>query len=267
MKARVLSIAGSAAQGSAGIQADLKTFQECDVYGMAAITAIVANNSKTTQGIFIHDKEMVKAQYEAALEHVGVDTIKTGMLFSKELIEEIATWLQDCPTKQIVVDPVMIGKMGSQLLADDAIVVLKEKLIPLATIITPNLHEAGKLLNRKTMIRSVVDMEKAAKELFKLGPSYVLIKGGALKDQAIDVLFDGERFNYYEKPRVRTIHTSGAGCSYSSAIAAELAKGRDMEESVRLAKEFVHAAIRHSLSFGRGVGSTNHAARRNYGVE
>lgn len=267
MKARVLSIAGSAAQGSAGIQADLKTFQECDVYGMAAITAIVANNSKTEQGIFIHDKEIVRAQYEAALEHVGVDAIKTGMLFSKELIEEIATWLQDCPAKQIVVDPVMIGKMGSQLLADDAIAVLKENLIPLATIITPNLHEAGKLLNRETLIGNVEEMEEAAKSLFKLGPNYVLIKGGALKDRAVDVLYDGETFTYYEKPRVNTIHTSGAGCSYASAIAAELAKGKTMEEAVELAKDFVHAAISHALSFGRGVGSTNHAARRNNGVE
>ncbi len=266
MKARVLSIAGSAAQGSAGIQADLKTFQERDVYGMAAITAIVANNSKINDGIFVHDKKIVKAQYDAALEHVGVDVVKMGMLFSKELIEEIATWLVDCPAKYIVLDPVMIGKMGSQLLADDAIIALKQKLIPLATVITPNLHEAEKLLN-KEKITSVIEMEEAAKQLYGLGANYVLVKGGALKDQAIDVLFDGENFSYYDKPRVKTIHTSGAGCSYSSAIAAELSKGKDMQEAVRIAKDFVHLAIKHSLSFGDGVGSTDHAALRNNGYD
>ncbi|GAA5417538.1 pyridoxine kinase [Paraliobacillus ryukyuensis] len=267
MKARVLSIAGSAAQGSAGIQADLKTFQERDVYGMAAITAIVANNSKTNKGIFIHDKQMVKAQYDAALEHVGVDAVKTGMLFSAELIKEIASWLKDCPAHAIVVDPVMIGKMGSQLLADNAIEMLKEKLIPLATIITPNLHEAARLLNKEDAISSIEAMEQAAKELHEMGADYVLIKGGALKDQAVDVLYDGNSLTYFRKPRIDTIHTSGAGCTYSSAIAAELAKGKSVEEAVGIAKDFVHAAIKHALSFGRGIGSTDHAALRNYGLD
>lgn len=264
MKARVLSIAGSAAQGSAGIQADLKTFQERDVYGMAVVTAIVANNSRTEQGIFIHDKEMVRAQYEAVMEHVGVDAIKTGMLFSAELIAEVAKVLMQSPPRQLVVDPVMIGKMGSQLLADDAIAVLKESLIPLATVITPNLHEAAKLLN-KPFIQSLEEMKQAAKDLHRLGSKYVLVKGGALKEQAVDVLYDGTAFTYYEKPRVATIHTSGAGCTYSSAIAAELAKGKPLEEAVDIAKSFVHAAIEHALSFGSGIGSTDHAALRNDG--
>lgn len=262
---RVLSIAGSAAQGSAGIQADLKTFQERDVYGMAAITAIVANNSTTNNGIFIHSVEEIEAQYHAALEHVGVDAIKTGMLFSKEIIERVALILKEAPTANIVVDPVMIGKMGSQLLHDDAIMAVRERLIPLAKIITPNLHEAAKLLEIDS-ISTVDGMKAAAERLHQLGSQYVLIKGGALDGEAVDVLFDGRSFTTYSQPRIDTIHTSGAGCSYSAAIAAELAKGQVMEEAVRLAKDYVHAGIVYALSFNRGIGSTYHAALRRYGL-
>lgn len=260
---RVLSIAGSAAQGSAGIQADLKTFQERDVYGMAAITAIVANNSTTNKGIFIHSVEEVEAQYYAALEHVGVDAIKTGMLFSKEIIESVAQLLTEAPTENIIVDPVMIGKMGSQLLHDEAIISVRDKLFPLARIITPNLYEAARLVGKKS-ITTVEEMKKAAEELHLLGPTYVLVKGGALDGEAIDILFDGKTFTSYSQTRIDTIHTSGAGCSYSSAIAAELAKGNTIEESIGLAKEYVHAGIKHALSFDRGIGSTYHAALRKY---
>ncbi|GGM33822.1 hydroxymethylpyrimidine/phosphomethylpyrimidine kinase [Paraliobacillus quinghaiensis] len=263
---RALSIAGSAAQGSAGIQADLKTFQEHDVYGMSAVTAIVANNSITTKGIFIHDVEVIEAQYYAALEHVGVDVIKTGMLFSKEIIERVSLLLKEAPTENIVVDPVMIGKMGSQLLQDDAINALRDRLIPLAKIITPNIHEAARLLE-KGSIKTVEEMKEAAEELYQYGPGYVLVKGGALAGEAIDVLYDGGNFTIYSKPRINTIHTSGAGCTYSSAIAAGLAKGQTVEKAVALAKEYVHAGINHALSFNRGIGSTDHAALRKYGKE
>ena len=184
---RALSIAGSAAQGSAGIQADLKTFQEHDVYGMAAISAIVANNSTTANGIFIHDVEAVEAQYFAALEHVGVDVIKTGMLFSKEIIERVSLLLKEAPTENIVVDPVMIGKMGSQLLEDNAINAIRDSLIPVAKIITPNLHEAARLLEEES-VKTVEEMKVAAKELYQYGSAYVLVKGGALAGEAVDVL-------------------------------------------------------------------------------
>ncbi|MBM7571150.1 bifunctional hydroxymethylpyrimidine kinase/phosphomethylpyrimidine kinase [Aquibacillus albus] len=263
---RVLTIAGSAAQGSAGIQADLKTFQERDVYGMAAITAIVANNPVTGKGIFIHSLDEIQAQYYAAIEHVGVDAMKTGMLFSQEIIELVVDLFQQAPTKNIVVDPVMIGKMGSQLLRDEAIDAVKEKLIPLATVITPNLHEASRLLRRQ-QINTVEQMKDAAKALYQLGPGFVLLKGGALTKEATDILYDGETMLELKGERVDTIHTSGAGCSFSAAIAAELAKGQSVEEAVKIGKLFINSSIKHALSFGKGIGSTNHSALRRYGED
>ncbi|MBM7551969.1 bifunctional hydroxymethylpyrimidine kinase/phosphomethylpyrimidine kinase [Thalassobacillus pellis] len=263
--ARTLTVAGSASQGSAGIQADLKTFQELEVYGMSAITAIVANNSRTEQGIFTQSLDSIEAQVHASLEHVGSDAIKTGMLFTTEIIDLIAQLIKDSGVKKIVVDPVMIGKMGSQLLKDDAIETMKEKLFPLASIITPNLNEAGRILEDKVP-EEPEEMKEAAKALHQLGPEYVLVKGGSLTThQAVDILYDGNEFKELYAERVETIHTSGAGCTYSAAIAAELAKGSSMEQAVDFAKNFVTEAIRHSLSFGRGIGSTNHAAyRKNY---
>ncbi|GGC96666.1 hydroxymethylpyrimidine/phosphomethylpyrimidine kinase [Thalassobacillus devorans] len=261
--ARTLTIAGSAAQGSAGIQADLKTFQERDVYGMSAITAIVANNAKTEQGIFTQPLGAIEAQIYAAFEHVGVDALKTGMLFTQEIIDHVSAIVKEENTGHIVVDPVMIGKMGSQLLRDDAIVAMKEQLFPLADIITPNTMEAAKLLEWET-IDNIEAMYQAAKELHQLGPRYVLVKGGALADYpAVDILYDGEDFKEFRSERIDTIHTSGAGCTYAAAITAELAKGQEMKDAVGLAKSFVTEAIRHALSFERGIGSTNHAACRN----
>ncbi|MDL4841104.1 bifunctional hydroxymethylpyrimidine kinase/phosphomethylpyrimidine kinase [Aquibacillus rhizosphaerae] len=260
---RALTIAGSAAQGSAGIQADLKTFQERDVYGMAAITAVVANNSITNKGIFIHSLEEIEAQFHAAIEHVGVDAIKTGMLFSEEIIKLVSKLLNRCSTKKVIVDPVMIGKMGSQLLHNDAIETMKEHLFPIATIITPNLHEAAKILGKKE-IRTVVDMKDAAKALYQFGPKYVLMKGGALTEEAIDVLYDGQSLMEFKTERIDTIHTSGAGCSYSAAIAAELAKGETVIDAVNIGKQYVYAAIKYALSFEKGIGSTYHAALRKH---
>ncbi|WP_082232496.1 bifunctional hydroxymethylpyrimidine kinase/phosphomethylpyrimidine kinase [Halobacillus massiliensis] len=259
---RVLTIAGSAAQGSAGIQADLKTFQELDVYGMSAVTALVANNSITDRGIFTQPLEAVEAQIHASFEHVGPDVLKTGMLFTKDIIQTVSGLIRDYKIKQVVVDPVMIGKMGSQLLKDEAITTLIEQLLPSALVITPNLMEAGRLLNAPVP-QSPDEMKWAARELHKLGADYVLVKGGSLEDYpAVDILFDGEQMIELESKRVNTIHTSGAGCTYSAAITAELAKGKSVEEAVRKAKEFVTAAIEVALSFDRGIGSTNHAAFR-----
>lgn len=259
---RVLSIAGSASQGSAGIQADLKTFQEFDVYGMSAITAMVANNRTTDQGIFTQPTEAIEAQVYASLEHVGVDALKTGMLFTEEIINCVAGLIQQSEVPSIVIDPVMVGKMGSQLLKDEAIQSLVSKIVPLATIITPNLHEAARML--ETNVPETPDeMKQVARKLYELGPEYVLVKGGALQDYpAVDMLYDGKSITELETERIQTIHTSGAGCTYSAAITAELAKGKSVEEAVRRAKSFVTTAIRHALSFERGIGSTYHAAHR-----
>ncbi|SFK41095.1 pyridoxine kinase [Halobacillus dabanensis] len=259
---RVLTIAGSAAQGSAGIQADLKTFEEFNVYGMSAITAIVANNKQTDQGIFTQQVESVEAQVYASLEHVGIDALKTGMLFTKEIISRTASLIKESGNKNVVVDPVMIGKMGSQLLKDEAIDTLKEKLVPLAKVVTPNLHEAARMLNCPVP-ETPEDMKVVASDLYQLGPQYVLVKGGSLKNYpAVDMLYDGSSMVELESERVKTTHTSGAGCTYSAAITAELANGFPVEEAVRRAKSFVTTAIRHALSFDRGIGSTYHAAHR-----
>ncbi|MFS0643626.1 bifunctional hydroxymethylpyrimidine kinase/phosphomethylpyrimidine kinase [Siminovitchia sp. 179-K 8D1 HS] len=261
---RALSIAGSAARGGAGIQADLKTFQELDVFGMSAITAIVANHPRTDQGIFPLPLDAIEAQIYTALRDIGADAIKVGMLFTKENIEKVSQWIKESGVSNIVVDPVMIGKMGSPLLKDEAIMALKEKLIPLAAIITPNMPEAARLLERDEL-KTVEDLKTSAKSLAELGPKYVLVKGGRLEGPAIDVLFDGEKYYVLEAPRIDTIHTNGAGCSYSAAIAAELAKGKKVPEAVEEAKKFITAAIRHSIKFKRGVGPTYHAAYHKYG--
>ncbi|WP_208586008.1 bifunctional hydroxymethylpyrimidine kinase/phosphomethylpyrimidine kinase [Gracilibacillus suaedae] len=258
---RVLTIAGAAAQGSAGIQADLKTFQERDVYGMSVITATVANNSRTNQGIFIRDIEEIEAQFYAATEMVGVDAIKTGMLFSTKIIEKVSSMLKELPVPNRVVDPVMVGKMGSQLLADDAIEVLKKQLIPQATVITPNRLEAEKLLGRE--IRSELHvLKEAAKDLYELKPQSVLLKGGNVEGQAVDIYYDGQTVEVFRMPLINTIHTSGAGCTYAACLTAELAKSVPIKQAIQTSKQFVHATIEHALSFGTGIGSVRHGAAR-----
>ncbi|SHN31504.1 bifunctional hydroxymethylpyrimidine kinase/phosphomethylpyrimidine kinase [Gracilibacillus kekensis] len=258
---RVVTIAGAAAQGSAGIQADLKTFQERDVYGMSVITATVANNSRTQEGIFIRDIEEIEAQYYAISEMVGMDAVKTGMLFSKDIILKVSELLKRVPTVPKIIDPVMIGKMGSQLLADDAIEVLKKYLIPQATIITPNRLEAEKLLARN-IFSEIDDLERATKELYGLSAQSVLLKAGEVDGKAIDFFYDGETLEKFEMPLIDTIHTSGAGCTFAACLTAELAKGVEMIQAIHRSKQFVHAAIQHSLSFGKGVGSVRHGALR-----
>ncbi|WP_222599348.1 bifunctional hydroxymethylpyrimidine kinase/phosphomethylpyrimidine kinase [Aquibacillus kalidii] len=260
--ARALTIAGAAAQGSAGIQADLKTFQERNVYGMCTITAIVANNPVTERGIFLHPVEQIKAQFYTSLTNVGIDAAKTGMLFSKDIIELVVSLLKEHPIQNLVVDPVMIGKMGSQLLADEAIEIVKSELIPLATIITPNKYEAARLLNVET-IETIAELKQAAVELYKLGCQAVLIKGGPMSETATDIFYDGNEIVELNSSKVDTIHTSGAGCTYSAVITAELAKGTPLRESVYIGKEFVYEAIKSAISFDNGIGSVNHGGHRN----
>lgn len=261
---RVLTIAGSAAGGSAGIQADLKTFQELDVYGMSVVTAIVARHPETRKNVHPQTIEAIEAQYATALEQVGVDALKTGMLFSKEVIDKTAQIIGSSNVKDVVIDPVMVGKLDSKLLEDDAIDALKKQLLPLATIITPNMPEASFLLDGRALI-TVDDLKQAAKDLHGLGPKYVLVKGGRLEGPAIDVLYDGTTFTTFEAPRIDTVHTSGAGCSYSAAITAELAKGKSIQKAVEVAKSFVTTAIEYGFSYTELVGPTYHAGQRAYG--
>lgn len=261
---RVITIAGSAAGGSAGIQADLKTFQELEVYGMSVVTAIVGRHPVTDKNVHPQTVEAIEAQFHTAMNQVGMDALKTGMLFSKEVIETVANLIESSTVKSIVIDPVMVGKLDSKLLRDDAIEALKKRLIPLATIITPNIPEAKFLLDERD-ITNVEELKQAAVDLYELGSRYVLVKGGRLEGPAVDVLYDGETLTLFEAPRIDTVNTSGAGCTYSAAIAAYLAKGETVEAAVEYAKTFVTTAINHGFSYTDKVGPTYHAAQRKHG--
>ncbi|MEK3907435.1 bifunctional hydroxymethylpyrimidine kinase/phosphomethylpyrimidine kinase [Oceanobacillus sp. FSL W7-1309] len=261
---RVITIAGSAAGGSAGIQADLKTFEELDVYGMSIITAIVGRHPETNKNVHLQSVEAIEAQFSTAINQVGADGVKTGMLFSKEVIEVVARLIRKKEIQTVVVDPVMIGKMNSKLLKDDAIEELVHQLIPMATIITPNVPEASILLGGREL-NTVDDLKQAAIDLHKLGAKSVLVKGGRLEGPAVDVLFDGTALTTFTAPRIDTINTSGAGCTYSAAITANLTKGQAVAEAVGLAKSFVTTAIEHGFSYTDIVGPTFHAASRKFG--
>jgi len=261
---RALTIAGSAAGGSAGIQADLKTFQELDVYGMSVVTAIVGRHPETEKNVHPQTMEAIEAQFATAKAQVGFDALKTGMLFSKEVIERVAELIQSVKMNHVIVDPVMVGKLDSKLLKDDAIQALKNKLIPIATVITPNMTEASILLDDRPL-KTVDDLKQAAIDLHELGPDYVLVKGGRLTGPAVDVLYEGSKITTFEAPRIDTVNTSGAGCTYSAAITAYLSKGKSIHEAVLLAKSFVTTAIEYSFTYTDKVGPTYHAAERKYG--
>lgn len=261
---RVITIAGSAAGGSAGIQADLKTFQELDVYGMSVVTAIVARHPETNKNVHPQSLEAIEAQFATAVKQVGVDALKTGMLFSKEVIDKAAEIIAGVNVETVVVDPVMVGKLDSKLLEDDAIDALKTKLLPMATVITPNMPEASYLLDGREL-KNVADLKQAAVDLYDMGPQYVLVKGGRLKGAAVDILYDGKVLTTFEAPRVDTVNTSGAGCTYSAAITAYIAKGYSVLKAVRSAKSFVTTAIEFGFSYTEMVGPTYHAASRKHG--
>lgn len=258
---RVITIAGSAAGGSAGIQADLKTFQELDVYGMSVITAIVARHPETNKNVHLQTIEAIEAQFSTAKKQVGADALKVGMLFSTEIIERVAELIRNSSIMSVVIDPVMVGKLDSKLLADDAIQILKEKLLPLATIITPNMPEASVLLGGREL-ETVDDLKQAAIDIHNLGFNDVLVKGGRLTGPAVDILYDGNKLTTFEAPRIDTLNTSGAGCTYSAAIAAYLAKGKTVEEAVHRAKTFITTAIEYGFTYTDHVGPTHHAAMR-----
>lgn len=254
---RVLTIAGSDSGGGAGIEADLKTFTVLGCYGMAAITAITSQN---TLGVFgIHDipADEVARQIHVVLEDIGADAVKTGMLSSSAIIEAIAGELRHFRVGNIVVDPVMVAKSGDHLLRESARHALVELLLPLALVVTPNVPEAEVLSGVK--IGSEDDLRAAAERIHALGPRYVLMKGGHLEcAEAVDGLFDGERMERFVSERFDTPHTHGTGCTYSSAIAACLARGETVPEAVRRAKEYLTGAIRHHVPIGHGRGPVNH---------
>jgi len=250
---RVLIIAGSDSGGGAGIQADLKTVSALGAFAMTAITALTAQNTTGVYGVVEIEPKFVVQQIETCASDIGCDAVKTGMLANAGIIDAVAGAVRGLGP--LVVDPVMIAKSGAPLLERDAIDALKTKLLPLATVVTPNLHEAGALTGRE--IKTLEQMKEAARAIRDLGPKNVVVKGGHLEGVAADVLYGGHNFTEFRAERVATRNTHGTGCIFASAIAAGLAHKKTVEESVAAAKDFVTAAIRAGLALGKGCGPAN----------
>lgn len=258
---RVLSIAGSDSGGGAGIQADMKTISANHCYAMTVITALTAQNTMGVTAIHPVPVDFVQKQLEAVLADIGADAIKIGMLFSPALIETVAGQLEHFDASNIVLDPVMVAQSGDRLIEDDAVAALKNRLMPLADLITPNIPEAGVLLGREIKTRN--DLEKAAVDLMELGCANVLIKGGHLvAGGSDDLLCLGKNKKMLTLPgrRIKTNNNHGTGCTLSSAIASNLAKGFDMESAVRKAKDYITGAIESGADYiiGKGHGPVHH---------
>jgi hydroxymethylpyrimidine/phosphomethylpyrimidine kinase len=254
--AKALTIAGSDSGGGAGIQADLKTFSAFRVFGMSVITAVTAQNSLGVQGVENLAPAFVGLQLRAVLDDFGVDAAKCGMLSTGPIIDALADVLAERPVVSLVVDPVMVAKSGDLLLRPDAREALVRRMFPLALLVTPNVPEAEALAGMAVASRE--DMEEAARRIHALGPRHVLVKGGHLKGDAVDVLWNGRAVTAFTAPRVDSANTHGTGCTLSAGIAAGLALGRPLPEAVREAKAYVSRAIREGFAAGRGVGQLRH---------
>lgn len=265
---KVLTIAGSDTSGGAGIQADLKSFQELGVYGMTALTTIVTMDPKNHwhHNVFPIPFETFSAQLETAFS-VGIDAVKTGMLGSLEIIELAAMKIEEYQIDRVVIDPVMVCKGEDEVLHPETAEALRDVLTPRALVVTPNLFEASQLA-RTGPIRTIEDMKNAAVKIHELGAKYVIIKGGSKlqHEKAVDLLFDGKDFELLESERIDTTYIHGAGCTYSAAITAELANGKSVKEAVHSAKSFITEAIRHGFKLNEYVGPTMHKAHRLYGA-
>lgn len=257
---KALTIAGSDSGGGAGIQADLKTFMAFGVYGMSAVTALTAQNTVGVQGIFEVSPEFVREQIRSVMTDIGADAAKTGMLSNAAIVSTVAEAVREFRIPNLVVDPVMVAKSGDPLLAPDARRAVRDELLPLATVITPNVFEAEALLERR--IDTLDAMREAARDLERFGSRWVVLKGGHLdiEGQAIDVLCGGKEILLLRSPRSDAKNTHGSGCTFASAIAAGLARGLAPPEAARRAKEYVTEAIRRGLPIGSGRGPTDHLA-------
>jgi hydroxymethylpyrimidine/phosphomethylpyrimidine kinase len=254
-----LTIAGSDSGGGAGIQADLKTFQRFGVFGTSALTLVTAQNTIGVQAIELLPARIVAQQIAAVAEDFAIRAAKTGALGSAEIIETVIVALEQHSLPALVVDPVMVSKHGDQLLAPEAAAVLKTRLFPKASLVTPNLHEAAALLGRP--VKTEADMRDAARAICDLGADAVLVKGGHLPgEEAVDLLFDGSDFARFVAPRIETRHTHGTGCTYSAAITALLARGEPLLDAVRDAKNYISRAISAAPGIGHGHGPVDHTA-------
>ena len=256
---RVLTVAGSDSGGGAGIQADLKTMLALGVHGMSVVAAVTAQNSLGVQGYWELPVEAVRAQLASVLGDIGVDAVKTGMLASVSLVEAVSEVLAGVEAP-VVVDPVGVSKHGDRLLADDAVAVVRERLLPVATVVTPNLYEVEQLTG--VTVEDERGLRRAAEALHALGPRWVLVKGGHLAGDAVDLLFDGATEHLFRAPRLDNRHTHGTGCTLASAIAARLALGDDVPAAVAAAKEYVTGAIAAGFALGGGIGPVDHGWRQ-----
>ncbi|MET9113977.1 bifunctional hydroxymethylpyrimidine kinase/phosphomethylpyrimidine kinase [Streptomyces longwoodensis] len=255
MRPAVLTVAGSDSGGGAGIQADLKTMFALGVHGMSVVTAVTAQNSLGVQGAWELPVEAVRAQYRSVVDDIGVRAVKTGMLSSARLVEAVAELIAgtDAPA---VVDPVGVSKHGDPLLAASALDSVRTRLLPVATVATPNLDEVAQLAGIR--VETEAGMREAAAAVLAFGPRWALIKGGHLPGEAVDLLTDGTEEHWLRAPRYDNRHTHGTGCTLASAIAAQLAKGRSVPEAVTTAKEYVTGAIAAGFALGAGIGPVDH---------
>jgi hydroxymethylpyrimidine/phosphomethylpyrimidine kinase len=252
----VLTIAGSDSGGGAGIQADLRTFAAHGVHGTCAITAVTAQNSVAVLDWVAIEPRMVVAQIDAVAADMPVAAVKTGMLATADIVSAVAEAIERLRLPLVVVDPVMVAKSGDRLLDADAETAYRRRLLPMATVVTPNLPETEALIGRP--VRTLAEMRDAARVLHAMGPRSVVVKGGHLEGEPVDVFFDGSRLEELPAPRIATANTHGTGCTYSAAIAARLALGDPLIEAVRGAKAYLTEAVRRSYSVGRGHGPVDH---------
>lgn len=256
---KVLTIAGSDSSGGAGIQADIKTITAHKMYAMSAITALTAQNTTGVYGILEATPEFVGQQLDCIFTDIYPDAVKIGMVSSSQIIEVIAEKLKLYGAKNIVVDPVMVSTSGCKLLSDDAQNALITKLLPLGTVITPNIPEAEVLCG--FAIRSEEDMIKAARKIAERLEGAILVKGGHLVSDAVDLLYENGTIHWYREARVNTSNTHGTGCTLSSAIACNLAEGKTLDESIRNAKDYLTGALGAMLNLGKGAGPMDHTYR------
>jgi hydroxymethylpyrimidine/phosphomethylpyrimidine kinase len=253
---KALTIAGSDSGGGAGIQADLKTFSAFRVFGMSVLTAVTAQNSLGVQGVENLPPAFVARQLRSVMEDFGADAAKCGMLSTAPIIEAVAAELGPRRIEKLVVDPVMVAKSGDRLLQPDARAALTDRILPLALLVTPNLPEAEVLAG--IPVAEPEDMEEAARRIHALGPRYVLVKGGHLKGDATDILWNGRELTRFTAARIDSTNTHGTGCTFSAAITAGLARGQALGDAIRSAKAYVTRAIREGFKVGRGVGQLRH---------
>ncbi len=251
-----MTIAGSDSGGGAGIQADLKTFAAFGVYGTSVLTALTAQNTLGVTAVHEAPAEVVRAQIDAVLTDIGAEAVKTGMLANSSIIECVAEELSRRRVPWLVVDPVMVAKGGDPLLREDAVATLRRLLMPLASVITPNIPEAEALTGLQ--VASDADARDVARALVDLGAKAVVVKGGHREGPATDLFYDGSAFREFSAPRIPTANTHGTGCTFASAIAAGLARGMPLPDAVAMAKDYVTEAIRQSFPVGRGHGPLNH---------